>query len=582
MVNRYSCFFAFGVFLLGIGMALLSVAVWLRFHVEMPADDIASFIPSVKIGIVDGWRGISLDNWLAPHSNAHRIVVTRLLMLADYTFFGGKNYAIYLSTWVSIALLFVLYLRAFNSQVSGDRTGRYFIAGIALIFLCSPSQYYNLVQTISASWYVAAASSAISVWMLISAGKNLGFGRALLVILFAVIAAFSNFFGVLTCLVLPVVALYQRSRWWVVVLLFSIVFLSLYLQGIGSDASRASANPAFQQAIAAAIVKNPDILSGIAENSSKPWFGWLRKSGSVARSVCQQLGTPLSIKHPVIASLAVFGSVLLIFFYWLKLAIDWYLRREPAFRSVQFYLAMATICLGVSCSTWIGRVILVATQAERYQTIVMVYWLSISCLVYCWTLPVGNQRKALLAMFSAATIPLLFVWGTLDFSMPEVANFYNYAGKEQVMGRLDATPLREDITMPPEYNQLTRSNYEFLRNYAFRPLVRRTNNLPDAKYSGHFCDGIKVNAVATKWPGVQSVHLDLKSNVKPLLTRVELFGDNGGLGILQAKAPPSFQLRTIFMGFNQWDGFYQGDIKTSKPVILIFQSIFGEPTYCVL
>ncbi len=572
-------------------MALLSIAAWLRFHVEIPTDDISYFIPSVKIGIVDGWLGLSLDDWLAPLGSGHRIVVTRLLTLTDYAFFGGMNYAIYLSTWVSIALLFVVYLRAFDSQDSGDRTGLYFIAGISLIFLCSPSQYYNLVKTINASWYVAAASSAISVWMLISAGKNLSFGRALLVCLFAATAAFSNFFGVLTCLVLPVVALYQRSRWWVVVLLFSIVFLSLYMQGIESDG--AAANPAFQKGIAAAIVKNPEFLTGIvkkpeigtgiSQNSSIGWLGWMSPNlEKVPRRICEQLGAPLSTKHPVIASLAVIGSLLLICFHWLKLAIDWYFRREPASRSVQFYLAMATICFGVSCATWLGRVIFVEPQAARYQTIVMVYWLSISCLIYCWIQHVGHQRKPLLAMFSAATIPVLFVWGTLDSSMPGVASFYNLAVNEQALGRLGVIPWDGVITRSPNSRTLDRSDYEFLRNYGFRPLDRQANNLPGAKYSGEFCNGIGVKTGATKWPGVQSVALDIKSNVNPFLTSLSLHGDDGELGSLHAKALPVFQLRSILLGINQWDGYYRGDVKTSKPVLLSFVPIFGEPSYCVL
>ncbi len=580
MYLRYQFFLTLGVLLLGIGMALLSVVVWLRFHVEIPADDIVEFLPSVKIGVVEGWRGIPLDNWLAAMGSAHRIVVTRLLVLVDYTFWGGKNYAIFLSTWVSIALLFVVYLRASADQVSTDRTAHYFIAGISLIFLFTPSQYYNLVKPINASWYVAAASSAVSVWTIISAGRNLSFGRAVFAFLFAAIAAFSNFFGVLTCLILPVVALYQRSRLWIVLLLLSMAFLLPYLQGIRADVT---INPdTYNQMVAAAITKNPEILASIpqspASTSESParWLGWLPKPQAIARRIVRQLGTPLSIKHPVFASLAVIGSVLLLGFFWLKLAIDWYFRRDPAARSVQFYLAMATICLGVSCAIWIGRVVLRAPQAERYQTIVMMYWLSITCLIYCSALRADNQRKRLLVMFLAASIPVLFIWDTLDASMSGISRFVNRAGKEQVLGRLAV----EDTTLSPIARERVRSNYEFLRSYGYRPPEIQADILASARISGEFCKGINLATGTTELPGVQSVVLNFEPTGKPFLTSLELHGGGGEVGSFYPKVPPSFQLRSIL--FNQWYGYYRGDVQTSSPVVLVSHSLFDEPSYCVL
>jgi hypothetical protein len=378
MSNRSSLIFSLTVFAVGIGFLFSTMAVWLRFSVQIPVHDIVAILPLVESGVSDGWGSISLQDWLSPISgNAHRVLVTRFLMLLDYSFLGGSNYAIYLSVWVSIALLVFAYLRAADIQLPGDRASRYFVAGISLIFLCSPSQYLNLVNPISASWYVAMASSAVCVLIIISAGNRLGLGHLIFACLFAAIAAFSNFAGVLTCLVIPVVALHQRSRLSGLVLVFSAVLIFFYFHGVESNPSAVakSQTPAMiTGAGTSAMVK-------LATQLKSPEL-WLNLLTRVASSVGLQLGAPLSAQYPFFASLAVLGSVLLIGFQWLVLGFRWCFEKEPDSRSVEFCLVMATICLGVSCAIPLGRAVFNHPMEARYQTITMVYWLSISCLIF--------------------------------------------------------------------------------------------------------------------------------------------------------------------------------------------------------
>tara|TARA_R110002073_G_scaffold212459_1_gene372792 strand:+ start:498 stop:794 length:297 start_codon:yes stop_codon:yes gene_type:complete len=97
MLNRFSWIFSLVIVSLGALALLASSAIWLRFYTEAPVRDLAYILPLVQSGVTDGWQSISFGEWVSPFAHAHRIAITRLLMLMDYTFLGGKNYFLYLS-----------------------------------------------------------------------------------------------------------------------------------------------------------------------------------------------------------------------------------------------------------------------------------------------------------------------------------------------------------------------------------------------------------------------------------------------------------------------------------------------------
>lgn len=234
MIARFNLAFSVTVFLLGLVSLLLSLT---------------------------GWSGVSLDEWLAPHSGAHRIFVTRFLMVFDYAYLGGKNTSIYLSVWSSVVVLLLVYIRAARTSCSGLQGAHVFVAGLALIYICSPTQYWNIVNPINASWYVAFAASAASVWILISCGKELSARMAFPACSLSAVAALSNFSGLLCCLMLPVIVLYHRSRNCAWVVLFSVVFVLLYMRGIESGIANLGKSEVFQEAVRAAIAADPKLAT---------------------------------------------------------------------------------------------------------------------------------------------------------------------------------------------------------------------------------------------------------------------------------------------------------------------------------
>ena len=572
---------AYAVLLLGVVLLLATIAAWLRFKVEIPVRDTVNLLPLVASGVANGWGSISLHEWLAPISgDTHRVVVTRFLMLLDYTLLGGGNYAIYLSAWLSILLLVFVYVRAAGMQLTQDRAGRCFVVGLALIYLCSPTQFLNLINPISASWYVAFACSAASVLVILTAGRSLGLGRMILACLLLAIAVFSNFAGVIACLVLPLVALHQRSRLSLVVLAFSAGLVFYFFNGSGSGQAPASASgaPAVVSGAGTKAIAKLTVQLG----SPDQWLALLEK---VATSVSRHLGAPLSLNYPVVASLAVLGSVLLIGYLWLSLLCKWCLGKEPGSRSIEFCLVMSTICLGISCAIPLARSVYTDPLSERYQTATIIYWLSFSCLVFFIAQGVKDRLALNRTLILLACIPLLPVLGTFKFGTPpSIHNLTNHASAAQILGQMGINYFegKEEWWARKSAPYFTQYQ-EFLSAYGFEPLVAQASELNRAKVDQTRCAGFWLEVAASAWPGVQEVRIVPTGIVRnPFVARLDLRGNHGEAGRLYADVPRENDLRSIYLDQRIWRGYYRGEIAALSPVTLYVDPAVGGRYRCTL
>jgi len=572
--------FACAVLCLGVALLLATVAVWLRFKIAIPVRDILRMMPLIEEGLHSGWGSISLQEWLAPISgDTHRVVVTRFLMLFDYTFLGGRNYAIYASAWLSILLRVGVYLKAAGLQLPQDRAGRCFVAGIALAYLCSPTLYLNLVNPISASWYVAFAGSAASLLIIIAAGKRLSFGWMVLACLFAAVAAFSNFAGLVACVVLPVVALHQRSRLSVLVLVFSVVLVYLFFHGIESSPAPVSSMGAPEVATGAGT----NAMGKLAAKLGSPhrWPGLLKK---ITTSVGLHLGAPLSAKYPRAAAAAVLGSVILVGYQWLLLLYRWCRGREPGPRSVEFCLVMATICFGISCAIPLGRNVFNSPLSERYQNITMVYWLSISCLIFFGAQALEGRRKLKTALALLACLPVLPLFWGVDSTMTLVTAMSNQASRTQILGRMGVNAFegKEDRALN-RFAPLIAKHMEFLSGYGFGALDDRAFRRRAVPVEQWRCDGFSLYATPSTWPGVQSVQLQPQGiSTNPFLARLDIRGNDGERGRLYADVPREYDLRSMFFDRRIWRGYYRGDVANSLPIMLAVDPVIGRRYQCIL
>jgi len=579
MARPYSVF-TYAVLLFGVSIFLAAIATWFRLKVEIPVRDTLVMLPLVASGVIEGWGSIPLQDWIAPISGgAHRVAVSRFLMLLDYTFLGGHNYALYLSAWLSILALVFVYVRTASLQSSQDRAGRCFVAGLALIFLCSPTQLLNLVNPISNSWYVAFACSAASLLIIISAGSTLGFWKMVLACSLAAIAAYSNFTGVVTCLLLPVIALHQRSRLAMLVLVFSAALVFSYFSGFGSNYS-ASVQPEAPEVNAEAGMS---ALGRLAVNLETPAH-WPVLSKKIARFVSLHLGAPLSEEYPLFASLVVLSSLLLVGYLWVILLLKWSLRKKPGSRSIEFCLAMASICIGISAAIVLGRQVHLSPFALRFQTVAMVYWLSIGCLIFFKAQGLCDKRilkQVLILLACVPAIPIIRAYGPVTLL---VADNSNYESATQILGQLGRNFYERQTGWGAEwYAALIADHQEFLEDYGFRPLHAQAIDSRNLETRQDVCDGFRLQEMDSDWPGMQEVRIRPKGiTTNPFLTRMDIRGDNGALGRLYAHVPEKSDLRSVFFDGRVWRGFYLGKVSESLPVTLYIDPAIGRSFKCFL
>ncbi len=221
--------------LAGLLLLLLNLYLWWRFHVHLPMHDTAHILPLAQEALEHGVTSIVLDDWFAMHAGAHRIAITRLLMVLDFRYFSGQNHLIFASAWLSMLALLLLYAAAFRRSYREARVLWIFVVGLILVSLNSPTQFWNIINPINSSWYVVFTSSALAIWLIANKPAAPTFVTIAAAYLLATIGAFSNFAGVLVWLLLPVLIAVRSIRVGMFTALFSVLITWLYLSGVALD-----------------------------------------------------------------------------------------------------------------------------------------------------------------------------------------------------------------------------------------------------------------------------------------------------------------------------------------------------------
>jgi hypothetical protein len=214
----------------------------------------------------------------------------------------------------------------------------------------------------------------------------------------------------------------------------------------------------------------------------------------------------------------------------------------------------------------------------------MVYWLSISCLIFYKAQGLDDKRQLKRVLVLLACIPALAVFGTLGFSMKPMVNLSNKWNATQVLGQMGINRFEDSKSGWADlYRPYIESHQEFLTDYGFKPLTVQMDNLQGVKLEQVRCEGFRLRQTATIWPGVKKILLRPDGiSENPFLTRVLLLGHNGELGALYAHTPHRYELRTIFFSHRIWTGYYRGDVSQSMPITLFFNPIVGYRYKCVL
>ena len=347
--------------------------IWFRYHPHLPWRDLFVLLGQLLELEQEPIGFTTLLQWFEPHYAAHRVAIPRLLLWLDINWLAGQNHMFFAAGWACLPVLIALYTRLARAHFRQSYMAM-FVAALAGIWLFAPAHLWNLLNPINISWHVTLTFSLLAFWVLLRCSEGPRWRDWCLAYLLCSLAALCNFGGVVAWLLLPVLALMLHARVVIPTLLLSVLLAWLYAGGMSSDAALATQWDLGSAEVIAQI--QAQAQSVLAANT--PWRILIKTLQFLTWPLTESAPGPalllslLSVE--VLAAVALFG-----------LRSRWY-PQSPLQTWMVFCMMAAALCLGIALATQLGRLMqhpnhLHGPSYERYETVVVVYWLSISGLL---------------------------------------------------------------------------------------------------------------------------------------------------------------------------------------------------------
>ena len=529
---------------------LLNIDMWVRYHINIPSNDAIVQIPLIASALEHGIWSTNLQDWFSIHAGAHRIALIRILMFVDYRFFAGYGYVSYAVAWLSIALILVVYTRAFRQTYRSETALLIFSTGLALLFLSSHTQFVNLIQIVNTTWYMALGASALAIHMITKTSAPPSFFVFSVAYVLAIIAGLTNFGGVIVWLLLPLVIAMRSMSIGLIGALCSSVLLALYLPGIASNDTSFINSSLPVETLTALDLQPPTLLEQLKNQVvymfSQTYIG---------------LGSPASQHHPLVSKIAVSASLLLIICGWLKVLTSKFFGRYRHNAWFELALVMATLCLGIVLSTYMERNLLRTPLAERYQTIVMVYWLSVCNILLGFALAVNSHKP------SWRLISTLCCVGITAFLLADPGHLvHNQSAHAKRLMAERISVLRSlgipdaDVYQPLlRFGQKRGMSGEQLNTFlSKRHQVRHVanaNRLSGFQVSRD-CPDVDLKVKASRWPGISMAtgHIDNNSAVRH--RQIPISNDQGNIIGYMLPANRTDVVSMLVQRKVSWEGYF--------------------------
>ena len=529
---------------------LLNIDMWVRYHINIPSNDAIVQIPLIAIALEHGIWSTNLQDWFSIHAGAHRIALIRILMFVDYRFFAGYGYVSYAVAWLSIALILVVYTRAFRQTYRSETALLIFSTGLALLFLSSHTQFVNLIQIVNTTWYMALGASALAIHMITKTSAPPTVFVFSVAYVLAIIAGLTNFGGVIVWLLLPLVIAMRSMSIGLIGALCSSVLLALYLPGIASNDTSFINSSLPVETLTALDLQPPTLLEQLKNQVvymfSQTYIG---------------LGSPASQHHPLVSKIAVSASLLLIICGWLKVLTSKFFGRYRHNAWFELALVMATLCLGIVLSTYMERNLLRTPLAERYQTIVMVYWLSVCNILLGFALAVNSHKP------SWRLISTLCCVGITAFLLADPGHLvHNQSAHAKRLMAERISVLRSlgipdaDVYQPLlRFGQKRGMSGEQLNTFlSKRHQVRHVanaNRLSGFQVSRD-CPNVDLKVKASRWPGISMAtgHIDNNSAVRH--RQIPISNDQGNIIGYMFPANRTDVVSMLVQRKVSWEGYF--------------------------
>ena len=535
------------VLLAGAFLLLLNLYLWWRFHVHLPMHDTAHLLPQVQQALDHGFTSISLHDWLAMHAGAHRIAVTRLLMVLDFIYFGGQNHLIFASAWLSMLVMLLVYIAAFRRSYPAANTLLLFAIGLVLVFLSSPTQFWNVINPINSSWYVVFTASALALWLVANKPTTPAFTAIAAAYAIAAIGAFSNFAGVLAWLLLPALIALRSYRVGLLTACLSVLLVWLYLSGVALDFGSQNEAADMQQHSVSLLQQGIAIVTRTGE----------------------YLGSPLSIKQPQLANALVVFSFAPIMLGWLLLLTQRLSGKYQHNIWLELTLTMATLCLGVALATQMGREFLWQPTAERYQNVVMVYWLNICGLLLFFALRTRSRPAVwqLGAALLCVAIAGLLLVPTSD-SVNRAVRDAGRVNETAVLGQLGVSDkwLNQRILNRKSRDYFTDFSAFFTRYDVAYRAVSTHHIVVDEIDAPRQCSQVKLDAQPAKWPGIFKLSGTIDDYSSKWYRQIPLASEEGEI---MGAVFPVYKHKLTFTHLllqkdSRWEGYFRWPAASSS------------------
>lgn len=323
------------------------------------------------------------DLW-ADYGNSHRFYIAKLIWLADWLISGGNNHLIIAISFVCQLVIFLIFYHQFK-HIGLTRRQLFLSACLLIFYLLNPSQIFNFLYTFDVQWFLVTLCTVASCFLL--RRNEHQYWRMLMVVMLLIVVGGNNFSGLV---VIPLLLLLMiKSRYTPLALclyvVFIAVFLFFYMRGL----------PAVSTSV-----------FGIAAGLERVSF-WQAASGLFVVFIA----FPLTYLASPFSYLVRAGDSADWFDIWLSclpmllvatvialVTVRLFSRYQTLSMTERFAGSVFTFCLAVALVTSFGRAwFFEIAYAERFQNIVLLFWMSVALLFIHWWRYIGLRVMLVIA-----------------------------------------------------------------------------------------------------------------------------------------------------------------------------------------
>lgn len=414
------------------GTAFISLLLLVLTHWDGPWRDmweVMPFMQSAYLGQLD------MAGLWEHYGNSHRFYIAKLLWLGDWIFAGGSNhFLLAVSLGCQLVIGWFVYKQC-KSYLTNHCT-RILTLSLIVFYLLNPSQLFNLFHTFDVQWFVVTTAATLTCFILAS-DQSSRYRSILLVFLFGVIASGNSFSGFV---LLPVAGLLMllwgaSKRILLFYTLLVGMFAGIYFMGL----------PASDENVFGLIAANSEASFADYALGAFAVFVWFPLT---------YFASPLAF---LLKSQALHWQVLpqvFIAILLLALIVKAYRARGQLTAAQRFAIGLILFCMAVATATALGRAMFWETvYAERFQNIVLLFWLGVLVLLLSWWRTKGLIFACLCALlFHATSANYWLDQALVNASRTETAHAALRVGLANHINVIQATVSRFHLTQDTTYN----------------------------------------------------------------------------------------------------------------------------------